>query len=245
MGGGQPTAPAAPPAPPSTTETSAEAIQAQIDALPKILAAQQQYGDQFSQVQLDSLNKYGAQFAQSALGLEQQFAPQYKQISDTLNPEVGAAQDYLTNYLNGTGQNASGMSAADQSEYDSLVPGALQQVRAGQSARGLGAISPLGSVDESVQLAQLKSSLKDRRLNIALTTAGRTPISGIANVQGQSGTGQLVQNINPDSVFNYQNSLNQFNSQLFNTQGNIFGDQSVAATARHDSNSRGLLKWII
>lgn len=88
MGGGQPAAPQAPAAPPSASETSAQAIQAQIDALPKILAAQQQYGPGFSQTQLDQLNQFGPQFAQSALGLEQQFAPQYKAISDTLNPEI-------------------------------------------------------------------------------------------------------------------------------------------------------------
>lgn len=243
--GSQPNTPTAPPPPPSTTETSAQAIQAQIDALPKILASQQQYGGQFSQQALDQLNQYGPQFAQSALSLEQQFAPQYKQVSDTLNPEVGAAQDYLTSYLNGTGQNANGMSPADQGEYDSLVPGALNQIRAGQSQRGLGPISALGSVDESVQLAQLKSSLKDRRINTALTTAGRTPISGMPQIQGTTGTGQLVQNVSPDSVMNYQSSLNNFNSSIFNTQGGVFGAQSTAATAARASNSRGLLNWII
>jgi len=57
------------------------------------------------------------------------------------------------------------------------APGLLQNVRAGQSQRGLGAISPLGSIDESVQLQQLKENLKQRRLNVALSTAGRVPIS--------------------------------------------------------------------
>ena len=56
-------APAAPVAP-SAGETSAQAIQAQIDALPKILAAQQQYGGAFSQQNLDQLNQFAPAFAQ-------------------------------------------------------------------------------------------------------------------------------------------------------------------------------------
>ncbi len=221
MGGGQkPSAPAPPPTPPSAGETSAQAIQSQIDALPKILAAQQQYGGQFSQEQLNELNTFGPQFAQSALSLEQQFAPQYKAISDTLNPEVGAAQKTLTDYLGGT----------DQSEYDQLRPGLLEDVRAAQSQRGLGAISPLGAVDESVQLQRLKQSLKDRRLNIALSTAGRTPISGMANVQGTTGTGQLVNNVDPNSVMNYQGNLNNFQSSIYGTQGAIYGQQLAHPT---------------
>lgn len=215
MGGDTPQAPTPAPAP-SVQETTAQSIQAQIDALPKILQAQQQYGSQFSQQQLDSLNQFGPQFAQSALDLEQQFAPQYKQISDTLNPEIGVAQKTLADYLSGN----------DQQEYDALSPGLIDSVRSAQSQRGLGAISPLGSIDESVQLQQLKQSLKDRRLNIALSTAGRVPIGGVANVQGTTGTGQLVQNVSPGDAIGYQSSLNNFNASIFNTQGGIYGSQA-------------------
>jgi len=225
-GGSIPSQPSTPAAPPSSGETSAQAIQAQIDALPKILAAQQQYGGQFSQQQLDQLNQYGPQFAQAALDLQNKFAPQYKQLTDTFNPEVGAAQDTLTNFLKQT----------DQQEYDTLAPGILDQVRSGQSQRGIGAISPLGSLDESVQLAQLKSSLKDRRLNIALATAGRSPVSGMANIQGNPGSGQLVQNVNPDSIFNYQQGLNNFNSQIFGTQAQLYNTNYNNVTARRGQN---------
>jgi hypothetical protein len=214
MGGDQPQQPTPAPAP-SVSETSAQSIQAQIDALPKILQAQQTYGSQFSNEQLKALQEFGPQFAQTALDLEQKFAPQYKQISDTLNPEIGVAQSTLATFLGGT----------DQAEYDALMPGVLQQVRAGQSQRGLGAISPLGSIDESVQLAQLKQSLKDRRLNIALSTAGRVPIGGMANVQGTTGTGQLVQNISPGDAMGYQSSLNNFNASIFNSSAGMYNQQ--------------------
>jgi hypothetical protein len=226
-GGNQPSAPQAPAPAPSVQETSAQAIQAQIDALPKILAAQQQYGSQFSEEQLKSLKEFAPQFAQQALDLEEQFAPQYKRISDMLNPEIGAAQTTLTNFLNQT----------DDQEYASLRPGLLEDVRGAQSQRGLGAISPLGSIDESVQLQRLKSSLKDRRLNIALSTAGRTPIGGMVQMgQGTTGTGQLVQNVNSSDLIGYQSSLNSFNASIFGTQANIFGTQSQAATAARGQN---------
>jgi len=216
MGDDSPAPQPAPPAPaPSPMETSAQAIQAQIDALPKILAAQQQYGGQFSEQQLQSLQQYGPQFAEAALALQRQYAPQFAEIERSLSPELAGAQSTLANFLSST----------DQQEYDALAPGILQDVRAGQSQRGLGAISPLGSIDESVQLQRLKQSLKDRRLNVALSTAGRVPISSFPQMQGQTGTGQLVQNVDPQSIFGYQQGLNSFNASIFGSQAGMYSQQ--------------------
>jgi len=214
MGGSDPVAPT-PAAAPSSQETSAQAIQAQIDALPKILQAQQQYGPQFSQTQLDLLNQYSGQFAQQNLDLQKQYQPQYQELQYQLNPELKGAQDNLTTFLNGN----------DTADYNALAPGILDQVRAGQSQRGIGAISPLGSIDESVQLAQLKQSLKDRRLNIALSTAGRQPIGQTTVAQNTTGTGQLVQNVDPNSMFTYQNGLNNFNASIYGSQTSAYNTQ--------------------
>lgn len=205
----------APPVAPSAGETSAQAIQAQIDALPKILAAQQQYGGQFSEQQLADLQQYGPQFAQAALDLQKQYAPQFAEVERSLSPELAGAQQTLANFLSQT----------DEQEYQALAPGLLQDVRAGQSQRGLGAISPLGSIDESVQLQRLRQSLKDRRLNVALSTAGRVPISSFPQMQGTTGTGQLVQNVNPESIFGYQSGLNQFNQSVFGSQASMYNNQ--------------------
>ena len=216
MGGGDTPSPPPAPAPaPAAGETSAQAIQAQIDALPKILAAQQQYGPGFSQQSLESLQQFGPQFAQAALDLQKTYGPQFAEVERSLSPELAGAQSTLATYLGGN----------DDAEYNALAPGLLQNVRAGQSQRGLGAISPLGSIDESVQLQQLKQSLKDRRLNVALSTAGRVPIGGMPQIQGQSGTGQLVNNVSPDSIFGYQQGLNNFNASIFNTNAGIYGQQ--------------------
>jgi len=225
MGGDSPQEPTPAPAP-SASETSREAIQAQIDALPQMLAAQQQYGPQFSQLNLEQLQKYGPEFAQAALDLQRKFGPQFAQIERDLSPELAGAQDTLANYFKGD----------DQAEYNSLQPFLQEQIRAGQSARGIGTISPLGSIDESVQLAQLKQSLKDRRLNVALSTAGRVPIGGMPTVQGQTGTGQLVQNVSPDSIFGYQQGLNNFNASIFGTQGSLYSNNQANATTRRGQN---------
>lgn len=217
MGGGAPETPTPAPAP-SMQETSAQAIQAQIDAQPKILAAQQQYGPQFSQLNLEQLQKYGPEFAQAALDLQKKFGPEFAAVERDLSPELAGAQSTLASYL---GEN-------DQQEYDALAPGLLQNVRAAQSQRGLGAISPLGSIDESVQLQQLKQSLKDRRLNVALSTAGRVPIGGIPQIQGQTGTQQLIQSPSSGDLFGYQQGLNNFNASIFSSNASMY-NQGLAS----------------
>lgn len=72
----QPPPPQAPPPPPAPGETSAEAIQAQIDAIPKILDTQREFGPQFTQLQLEELNRFGPEFAQVAIDLAREFGPQ-------------------------------------------------------------------------------------------------------------------------------------------------------------------------
>src|SRR3990167_5699259 len=225
MGGSSPEAPTPAPAP-SVSETSAQAIQAQIDAQPRILAAQQEFGPQFSQLNLEQLQKYGPEFAQAALDLQKKFGPQFAQVERDLSPELAGAQSTLASFLGGN----------DEQEYQALRPGLLENVRAGQSQRGLGAISPLGSIDESVQLQQLKQSLKDRRLNVALSTAGRVPIGGVPQIQGQTGTQQLIQSPSSSDLFGYQSSLNSFNASIFSTAGGIYGNQLSDATTRRGQN---------
>ena len=214
MGGSEQEQPSPPPAP-SASETSAQAIQAQIDALPRILASQQQYGPQFSQLNLEQLQKYGPEFAQAALDLQRKFGPEFAAVERDLSPELAGAQSTLASYLSGS----------DEQEYNALRPGLLEDVRSAQSQRGLGAISPLGSIDESVQLQRLKQSLKDRRLNVALSTAGRVPIGGMPSFQGQTGTGNLVQNVDPNSIFGYQQGLNNFNASIFSSNAGMYNQQ--------------------
>lgn len=206
-----------PPSPaPSPVETSRQAIQAQIEAVPQILQTQQEFGPQFSQLQLQQLQEFGPEFAQTALDLQKEFGPQFAEVERQLAPELAEAQRTLTSFLQGT----------DEDEFQRLAPGLIEQVRAGQSVRGLGDVSPLGAIDESVQVAQLRESLKNRRLNIALSTAGRVPISGVPQIQGQTGgPGQLIQNVSPGSIFGAQAANQQTAANVFGTQAGIFANQ--------------------
>lgn len=202
MGGGDTIVePQAPAQPRSTQETTRDAIRAQIDSLPDILKAQQEYGPQFSQEALDALREFGPDFAEEAL-----------KIQGISSPEVSSASKTLDSFLKST----------DDEEFNRLLPDVVRNTRAAQSQRGLGDISPLGSIEESTQIEQLRQNLKNRRLNIALSTAGRQPISGIPTT---SGTGQLVQNVDPQSIFNRQNAIDSFNANIYGTQASIYGNQ--------------------
>ena len=214
--GGSSQEPAPPPPAPSPIETSREAIQAQIEAVPQILQTQQEFGPQFSQLELEQLQQFGPEFAQTALDIQKEFGPQFAEVERELAPELAESQRTLTEFLKGT----------DEEEFARLVPGLTEGVRAAQSFRGLGDISPLGALDESIQVQQLRESLKNRRLNIALSTAGRVPISSFPQVQGQTGgPGQLVQNINPQSIFGAQAANQQTAASIFSTQAGIFANQ--------------------
>lgn len=217
-----PPPPPAPAPPPSPGETAAQAIQAQIDAIPKLLAAEQKFGPQFSQTQLEQLKEFGPQFTETALELQEEFGPRLAEVqAASAPPEIKAAQRNLTDFLEGD----------DEEEFNALKAGLVKDVRAAHSQRGLGDVSPLGSVDEAVQVARLKESLKARRLNIALSTAGRVPIAAAPQVQPTTGRiGQVATNVTPQDIFGAQASINQFRSSIFNTQGGIFGAQTDAAT---------------
>ena len=216
-GGGQPE----PPTPPTPEETSAQAIQAQIEATPRILEAQREFGPQFTQLQLEQLQQFGPEVAETLLGLQQEFGPQItaalREEQAALAPELTAAQGVLTEFLG---------------QEDLLTPQEerrLQQdVRAAQGVRGFALESGLGAEQEIEELTRLRQELKTRRLNIALSTAGRVPIGGQTQFQPSPqafGPGQLVQNVAPSQIFGLAGSV-------FGTQANIFGTQSQAATAQ-------------
>jgi len=198
----------APPATKSASETSREAIQAQIDALPEILRAQREFGPEFNQTTLDALREFGPQFAQSSLDIQK-----------LISPELTSASQTLQDFLRGD----------DEQEFSRLLPGLQRDVRAAQSQRGLGDISPLGSIEEASQIQQLRQNLKNRRLNTALSVAGRQPVSGIPTT---SGAGQLVQNVNPDSIFARQNAIDSFNLGLYGQQSQNFANQPGSVTGQ-------------
>jgi hypothetical protein len=218
-GGSEPSPPTPPPPAPSPSETSAQAIQAQIDALPKQLAAQQEFGPQFSQLDLEQLQRFGPQFAQAGVDLESQFGPQLAQATlesqNILDPSRGAGSQAIAEFL--------------QAGPDDLSPEDLRQIqqssRAAAAARGLSE-SGFSADDEVSRIFGARQNLKTRFLNTALSASGRLPAGGGTTAQsGFGGQGQLVQNVSPGTFFGGQASANQLAGSIFNTQGSIFGNQ--------------------
>ena len=226
-GGDQPEPPSVSAAAPTPEETTQQAIQSQIAATPQILATQREFGPQFTQLELEQLQEFGPQFAQTALDLQKRFGPQIGEAlraeQEAAQPELGAARRTLTEFL----EQPEELTSEEQRKF-------TQDLRAAQGVRGFALESGLGAEDELRQLTELRQSLKTRRLNIALATAGRAPVTGGTQAQQTSfGPGQLVQNVTPGQIFGLAAST--FGTQA-GAQASIFGAQSAAATARRGQN---------
>lgn len=213
------------PAPPQAptviqpSETSAQAIQAQIDALPKILASQQQFGPQFQQLELQQAQEFGPQWTEYGLGLAEQYGGRLSEIAraeqEVLAPERVAGSQAIADYLQ------AGPEALSPEEQRDM----LGDVRAAQSVRGL-AYSGMATVDELKKITGLRQALKDRYLNVALSASGRLPAQGSSSVAApNTSTQQLVQNVDPATFFGGQNAAMQAASSIYNTQGSIYGSQ--------------------
>jgi len=231
MGGSPQPQQIAPPATPSTTETSAQAISAQIEALPRILEAQRTFGPQFTQLELEQMRQFGGQFVEEALNLERQFgvplAQQTRAEQAILAPERIAGSDFLTAYLN---------EPTDLSEGEEAQ--AKQQIRAGQAERGM-AFAGSSSDDELRALTEMRQALKTRKIQTALSVAGQQPATGTSTVNSPNTFGsQLVQNVTPAQTFaltasNYATGAGMYNAsqanatqrqgQWLNFGGNLFG----------------------
>lgn len=219
-----------PPPAPSPRETTREAISAQVESLPDILQAQQEFGPQFTQLQLEQLQQFGPEFAQAALELQQEFGPQIgaalRAEQEAAAPELGAARETLTSFL----QQPQELSAQERRQ-------AQQDIRGAQQARGL-VETGFGAEQELEGLTRLRQELKTRRLNIALATAGRAPVTGATQQQQQQfGPGQLVQNVQPGQIFGLAAST-------FGTQGSIFNTQAQLAAAQQGPGLGGILGGI-
>lgn len=220
-GGSKPSPPPPPPKPPSPAETTRQAIKAQIEAVPDILKTQQEFGPQFTELELENIEKFGPEFAQQALDLEAEFGPQLAQLSleqqDILDPSRSAGSRAVADFLE----------AGPEGLSDDDIRALEQQSRSAAASRGL-ADSGFSAKDEILKNFGARQQLKSRFLDVALSASGRLPAAGAASTSiapGAAGPGNLVQNVNPSQFFGAQASNNQFATSVFNTQGGIFSSQ--------------------
>lgn len=168
------------PAAPDPLKTARASTQAQLESLPAMLQAQQQFGPGFAQAYLDLQKKYGTQFGE-----------ELRKQQEATNPELVGARKTLTDYL----AQEELLTPTEQAQFQ-------QDVRASQGVRGFGLVSGVGAQDEFEKLTELRQNLKARKLNIALSTAGRAPVTGASQVDNQ----QFVQNVNPSQIFGLASS---------------------------------------
>jgi hypothetical protein len=212
------------PAPPqiqSNTETAAQSIQAQIDAIPKILASQKEFAPQFQQLELDQFKQFGGQQTGAYLDLAEQFGGRLNELTRqeqlALAPERVAGSEAISKYLN------DGPETLSQEEQDAM----LEDVRAAQQTRGL-AQSGMATVDELKKMTGLRQALKDRYLNIALSASGRLPAAGGSSVAApNTASQQLVQNVDPATFFGGQNNVNNSKTSIFSSQASMYGSSSA------------------
>ena len=227
------------------TETSEEAIDAQIAAIPKILAAQKGSSRGFAQLDYENLKEFLPLYADLARGI------QAKDIAfQKANfPEVGAATGKLTDYLQG--QDLAGQDAGARGDLSSAIDEYLngedvfrpqqerqikEDIRSGQlsrgqeqfgfsnveEARGLTGLREqlrLDRLNTRLQKVNVENQLNMQALNTALSTAGRVPVSSGQQIQFQQ-PGQLVQNTSPSQFFQtaFQNQAAQMSADKFNAE---------------------------
>lgn len=193
------------------TETSAQAIQAQITALPQILEAQREFGPQFQEEQLASLREFGPQFTEEAIGLTEQFggrlAEQTRAEQAILAPERVAGSQAVADFISGGPDTLT-----PQEERDFR-----QDIRAAQQTRGL-AQSGFGVQDELERLTRLRQDLKNRFLDVSLSASGRLPAAGQATIGQPQQQGQLVQNVTPSQIFSAQAASEETAASIFKTR---------------------------
>ena len=206
------------PEPPSPKETAVQSVEGQVENLPTILAAQKEFGPQFAQQQLQQIEEFGPQYAEQLLSLQEQYGPQIGEAlraeQEATSPELASSRRVLTEYLD----KPEGLTQEEQRGF-------TQDVRGAQGARGFGLVSGAGAQQEFEKLTELRQELKTRRLNIALSTAGRAPVQGATQQQTNFGPSQLVQNATPSQIFGLQA---QNNSLAANQQGGSLGGAGAA-----------------
>lgn len=176
MGGGQKVVQPTPPPAPST----AESIQAFVEAQPTLFQQQQEFAPQEIAQQLALLQQFGLPTAQAIQGIQAQLFPETSAIQEELAAESRAG----------------------------IAQGAPEDVRErfrSDVAANLGTNvgSPIGATGTARALAELDEQFRQQSRNTALSLAGRQPL---VQPQAPQFTNNLA-NFNPGQVlgFNAQN----------------------------------------
>jgi hypothetical protein len=202
-----------------------QTVQAQIDVMPQILAAREQYDPQTTALNLQSLRQALA----GQQGIASELAPQMSQADFALQQEA-IQRDPILRLLQGQATNELAM-GGELSDEERI---AANEASAGKFA-GSGMLASNKSIlDRVLMRGDYAENRKANRRGFALQTLGATAGAGGAGrsllsqlMNPSSAMGQVPQNqFNPESQYasdlyntNYNSAMSQYNSSKNNRAG--------------------------
>lgn len=184
----QPATPAAP--------TTAESVQAWVDALPQIYQTQMQYAPLQAQQQVSLAQQYAAPLGQAQLAAQQAMYPQTTALQEKLATAASQGMD-------------SGLPDWAKQTYQDTFRAQL----------GENALSGVGADYMSRGMMQQEKDWRDYYNNLGLSVAGRQPLSS----PGQAQTSDYMSQFTPNSVMGY-NAQNYGNYS--NAYSNMYGSNA-------------------
>ena len=156
------------PTQPPSAPTYGATLDDYIKNFPKLLDLEKQYGPELAQLQYQLAQQYTPQYAQMMQGVEQQLYPQTSQLQEQV-----------------AGQALQGLS--------SQMPDYMAQQYMSDMNAGIGANAnaPIGVSARSTGLMNLQQDWKKYYQNLALTTAGRQPLTQVTIPSTQSASSGL------------------------------------------------------
>lgn len=191
------------PTPPSAPST-AESVQAWVDALPQIYKTQMEYAPLQAQQQVSLAQQYAAPLGQAQLAAQQAMYPQTTALQEKLATTASQGMD-------------SGLpSWAKQSYLDTY-----------RAQLGDNALAGVGADYMSRGMMQQEKDWRDYYNNLGLSVAGRQPLSQ----PGQAQTSDYMSGFTPNSVMGY-NAQNYGNYS--NAYSSMYGTNQQAQASSND-----------
>ncbi len=192
------------PSTPSIGATTRQAIEAEIEALPKRFETELEFRPKFAELDVETLER----FSPRILELGRTGAREERALQEELFPEEVGVERKLGQQILGS---------IDEGIPEDVEGEFLERFRAEEARAGrLG--SPVGSVNVSRKLAGLSEGMRAQRVSEALSFANRVPVlgsTGVPRPQAQPTlTGQTVA------------PALGFASSIFNTQANLAAQQA-------------------
>lgn len=184
-----------------TQPSTADAVNAWVNSMPQVYSTQMQYAPLQAQQAVDLANQYAGQYGQAMQKAQAGMYPETSKLQEQLATQAGQGmQSDVPDWM--------------KQQYKSNVNAQL----------GSNVASPIGADYMSRGLLQQQQDWKQYYNNLALSTAGRQPLTSAAT----PATSDYMSGYTPQSVMG-------FTSNTYGTAGNIYGSQLQSQAANNAS----------